>query len=137
MGQSSLREPTGGSTTRTFVPLSRPRVPLGTKFMLSYRLGPHYFRPKFSTQPGKSKQHGSFIPKEFCWKLTGGLHVLDALTAPVFPVWEQPSNFQMPTSLQTACWKYRAQNNIFYQPEHSQPHPFHPKHSHFRSKLRV
>ena len=80
MGQSSLREPTGGFTTRTFVPLSRPRVPLGTKFMLSYGLGPHYFLPKFSTQPGKSRKQGSFIPKEFCWKLHRGLHVLDALT---------------------------------------------------------
>ena len=73
MGQSSLREPTGGFTTRTFVPLSRPRVPLGTKFMLSYGLGPHYFLLKFSTQPGKSRKHGSFIPKEFCWKLHRGI----------------------------------------------------------------
>ena len=33
----------------------------------------HSFRPKLSTQPGKSKQQGSFIPKGFCWKFHRGI----------------------------------------------------------------
>ena len=32
----------------------------------------HSFCPKLSTQPGKSKQQGSFIPTGFCWKFHNG-----------------------------------------------------------------
>ena len=40
----------------------------------------HYFRPKLSTQPGKSKKHGHLSQGNFVGSFTGGLHVLDAFT---------------------------------------------------------
>ena len=105
--------------------------------MLSYGLGLIISAPNLV--PSQEKVKNTVIyPKGILLEVSqGDCMSWMLLQTPVFPVWEKPPNFQMPTSLHTACWKYRAQNNIFYQPEHSQLHPFYPKHSHFRSKLGV
>ena len=103
MGQSSLREPTGGSTTRTFVPLSRPRVPPGTKFMLSYGLGLIIFAPNLVPSQEKVNNTGHLSQRNFVGSFTGGLHFLDALTntsvSGVGTATQFPNAYKPPNSL--------------------------------------
>ena len=88
--------------------------------MLSHGLGLISFVPSLAPSQEKVNNRGHFI---FLLVVSSGdCMSWMLLQTPVFLVWKQPPKFQMQTSLQTACSKYRAQN-IFYRPEHSQPHP--------------
>lgn len=86
--------------------------------MLSHGLGLISFVQNLAPSQEKVNNRGHFI---FLLVVSSGdCMSWMLLQTPVFLVWKQPPKFQMQTSLQTACSKYRAQN-IFYRPEHSQP----------------